>query len=326
MLEPATLRRGLRRAPGMVVGVTSSTTRACRGFGTLAAEGDPSHLTWEIGSITKALTGILLAEMAGRGEVALDDPIARHLPEAVAERLPDRQPTLRHLATHTSGLPRLPRSWLWRLRGRDDPYADLTDDDVWDVLGPRTRLPGRPRFAYSNFGMGLLGHVLARAGGAAYKTLLTERVLAPLGMTGTTVGGGTPVPGFRRRRPTPPWTFGALAAAGAVRSSAADLLALGGHLVDPPPGPIGDAITTATAIHHRGRVVRVGLGWMYRLRPPGRDDRVVWHDGGTYGTASFLAVDLDRGTVAVAFANRGPSVLGSAADTVGWSAFDAAHA
>lgn len=320
----------LRRVPGIVVGILHENRARVTGLGSLAGEPDPGSLCWEIGSITKVFTGLLLAEMSSRGEVALDDPIGRWLPDPVAARLPapDRQPTLAALATHTAGLPRVPWTLLQDMRGSPDPYARLTEDRVFACLGPGTRRPRRPRSRYSNFGMGLLGHLLARAAGRPYGDLVEERLLAPLRLRATRVGScrdeAAPVPGFRKGRPTPPWTFGALEGAGALRSTVDDLLTFAGACLDPPPGPPGEALALARRAHHQGRLpfAAHGLGWMLRTRDRGRRPvEICWHNGGTYGASSFLAVDLSRRRAVVALGNAGPRLV-PPLDRPGWALLD----
>jgi CubicO group peptidase (beta-lactamase class C family) len=220
----------LRKVPGIVVGVLEKGRVEVAALGTVADESDPASLCWEIGSITKVFTGLLLADMSIRGEVGLDDPIGLHLPDLVARRLPaaTHQPTLTDLATHTSGLARLPLSIYRLAKGSNDPYSQLTEDDVFAYLGSKTKRLRRRRPRYSNYGMGLLGHLLSRRAGRPYAALIAERILTPLGMMATRIGScgdGTPtVRGFRKGRPTPPWTFGALEAAGGLRSTINDLV------------------------------------------------------------------------------------------------------
>lgn len=320
----------LRKVPGIVVGVLQDDRSEITALGSVAGETDPASLCWEIGSITKVFTGVLLAEMSLRGEVRLDDPIGRYLPDAAASRLPvlERQPTLTHLATHTAGLPRVPWALLRKVKGSPDPYSRLTEDQILACLGPGTRRPRRPRSRYSNFGMGLLGHLLARAAGRSFQALVAERLLTPLGLTATRVGGcgpGTePVPGFRKGKPTPPWTFGALEGAGALRSTAADLLGFAAACLDPPDGITGEALALARRPFHRGRLpfAAVGLGWMLRTRDRHRQPtEVCWHNGGTYGGSSFLAVDVPRRLAVVTLGNAGPGLL-APLDGPSWALLD----
>jgi len=324
-VDVALFDRALRKIPAIGLATLAGDRAEMAGLGTIAGTPDPGQLRWEIGSITKVFTGVLLAEMSLRGEVGLDDPIGRFVPVEVAARLPtpDLQPTLCDLATHTAGLPRLPLKWLRTMRGSADPYAALTEGDVWDALGPKTARPRRRRSRYSNYGVGLLGHLLARAAGTTYEALATDRILEPLGMTATSVDGADPVPGFRKSRPTPPWTMGALAGAGALRSTLTDLIGFAGACLDPPTGTLGEALDLARAPAYRGRLGISGMGlcWQLRPTPRGRPQGTVWHNGGTYGGASFLAVNPSLRVAVVAFGNAGPG-LTSPLDGPSWKVFD----
>jgi D-alanyl-D-alanine-carboxypeptidase/D-alanyl-D-alanine-endopeptidase len=324
---PLHFARTLRRVPAIVVGVLCRNRIEVTALGSVEQEPEPASLCWEIGSITKVFTGLLFAEMSIRGEVALDDHIGRYLPDPVTARLPapDLQPTLIHLATHTAGLPRVPWAILRQVKGSDDPYARLTEEQIFACLGPNTSRPRRSRLHYSNYGMGLLGHLLARAAGVPFERLMEERLLAPLGMPATGVGtcgaSATPVPGFRKGRPTPPWTFGALGGAGALRSTPADLLTFARACLDPPPGTLGEAFDLARRPFHRGRLpfVAQGLGWMLRLRDRRRRPaEICWHDGGTYGGSAFLAVDVRRRLAVVAVGNAGPRLI-PPLDSASWA-------
>ena len=313
----------LRKTGGGVAAYLADGETAAEGLGSLASEPKPADLRWEIGSITKVFTGILLADMSIRGEVALDDEIGRYLPEATALQLPDDQPTLRHLASHTSGLPRLPMAWVMRARKSDDPYAEFTEDDVFAQLGPKTQLPKRSRRPqYSNFGVGLLGHLLGRAGRGPYAQLVTERILEPLSMADTSFDGEV-VAGFRKGKPARPWGFGALGAAGALRSSAGDMLRFAGGVIAPPPA-LTEAMELARQPVYKARfgIGSVGLGWQLRPRIRSKGTKeTVWHNGGTFATSSFLAVDPGARRAVVAFGNRGPG-LRSPLDAAGWDLFD----
>ena len=322
--------RALGKVPAIVVGVLSDDRGAVTALGTVEAEPEPASLCWEIGSITKVFTGLLLADMSIRGEVGLDDPIGRYLPAAVTARLPapDRQPTLTHLATHTAGLPRVPRAILRRVKGSPDPYGQLTEEQVFACLGSKTLRPRRPRTHYSNFGMGLLGHLLAQAAGRPYGAMVEERLLAPLGMRATADGtcgeASTPVPGFRKGKPTPPWTFGALEGAGAFRSTASDLLVFARACLDPPAGTLGEALDLARRPFHRrrGPAAAMGLGWMLRSRDRHNcATETCWHNGGTYAASSFLAIDVPRRRAVVALGNAGPRLV-PPLDGPSWALFD----
>ncbi|MFC5723778.1 serine hydrolase domain-containing protein [Streptomyces gamaensis] len=273
---------------------------------------------FETGSLTKTFTALLLAEMAARGEVRYDDPVGRHLPCPV----PGPPITLLHLATHTSGLPRLPPGLLARaVRGGwySNPYADFSLDDLKDALR-RTRPHHRPgtRVRYSNFGAGLLGHALAHAAGCDYPQLLAERVLLPLGLADTDCDPGRPQAlGHWHGRPRPPWVVPALPAAMALRSSARDMLAFLTALLDPRSAP-SPSLRTALADVQRPRLAlprsghRMCLFWNLRPRA-GRP--LLHHSGGTRGFTSFAGFLPRSGTALVALANTGPTRLSSFVQT-----------
>src|SRR6478735_2282732 len=140
-----------------------------------------------IGSITKVFTTLVLADAAANGVVSLDTPLAAILPET-----PPVGPypiTLRHLASHTSGLPRLPKGLRHQaLRNRADPYRNFSTADLLAALEAARPHPAPgQRVRYSNFGMALLGEALSRQSGIPYHRLVLERVAGPLGLRDTSV-------------------------------------------------------------------------------------------------------------------------------------------
>ncbi|MDX1548316.1 MAG: serine hydrolase [Rhodothermales bacterium] len=298
--------------PAIIVGVIDAGGTTLYAYGRVGPEQDAApdaHTVFEIGSITKAFTGLLLAEMAARGEVALDDPVARYLPEGVS--MPGGEAiTLAHLASHTSGLPRLPTNFAPADMG--NPYADYTAEQLYAFLNAYTlpRAPGE-QYAYSNLGMGLLGHVLARRAGTDYETLLRERILGPLGLGDTGIAltedqRARLATGYRDGRPVAYWDLPALAGAGALRSTADELLRfLAAHLglAGTPLDAVMDEATTPRA--EAAGPNHVGLGWHVR-----RTDRseMVWHNGGTGGFSSFAGYDPARGRGVVVLANSSADV------------------
>lgn len=179
-----------KRAVGLVVATYAAGT-APRIFahGSSGRPGVPldGNAVFEIGSITKAFTASVLAGMVARGEVRLDDAVDKYLPRAVV--MPSRggkQITLAHLATHTSGLPGLPSNL--QVRDSTNPYAAYTVERMYQFLTGYTLARDiGAEYEYSNLGMGLLGHALARRAGKSYEALLIERVLAPLDLDATRI-------------------------------------------------------------------------------------------------------------------------------------------
>lgn len=310
LLELIRARVDSGRAVGIVVGVLEADgTRRYAAYGDPGPEAPPlgPESVFEIGSITKAFTGILLAEMAARGEVALDSPVQRYVHDGVA--IPGRngrQMTLLDLATHRSSLPRLPAN----LSASDpmNPYASYTEDDLHEFISDvlLTRDIGS-EYEYSNLGMGLLGHALANVAGTDYETLVGERILEPLGMS---MSGVTLTPEMRARlatghdeagTPVPGWDIPALAGAGALRSNAEDMLAF----LEANVGEPRTDLERAMRVSHEprrpaGGANSVGLGW--HILTVG-EDRIVWHNGGTGGYRTWAGFDPERDVAAVVLTN-----------------------
>ena len=303
------------RAVGLVV-ATYEPGRPAKVFayGTSGRTGVPldGDAVFEIGSITKVFTATLLADMLARGEVRLDDPVAAYLPASV--RMParkGREITLLDLATHTSGLPRLPGNF--RPRDRRNPYADYSVKQMYEFLSRyRLRRDIGARYEYSNLGMGLLGHALARRAGRSYEELLIERVLGPLGMRDTRM---TLTPAMRgrlatghddSRNPVANWELPTLAGAGALRSTANDMVKFLAASLQPAGAPLHEAMALARAPRRdaRSRNMRVGLGWHILAA---RGTSIVWHNGGTGGYRAFLGLDERRRTGVIVLANSARS-------------------
>jgi CubicO group peptidase (beta-lactamase class C family) len=245
----------------------------------VAARGVAPDAVVELGSITKVVTALALADMAEEGLVGLDDPLSAHLPAAAAlRRRGGREVTLADLACHASGLPSRPPGMLpGALLRRDDPWGSISASGLEESLAqvrPRRAPGGAAR--YSNLGAALLGMALCRRAGSGYEDLVRSRVLAPLGMDETGVHPPAALlprvaQGHSRRgRPVPPWTMDGIAGAGALMGTAADLLRLARAVARPPDSRLGRAIARSLAPRARmGPGLRVGLGWMISRRRDG---------------------------------------------------------
>jgi D-alanyl-D-alanine-carboxypeptidase/D-alanyl-D-alanine-endopeptidase len=287
------------QAVGIVVGTIDAGGRHIEAHGHPSV-GDSRMLDgdtiFEIGSVTKIFTTLLLADMVQRGEVALDDSIAKFLPPGV--KAPNRNGhsiTLADLATHMSGLPRLPAN----LQPGDpqDPYADYTADKLAAFLSSYdlSRDPGAG-FEYSNLGDGLLGYLLARRAGTDYAALVRSRITGPLGMASTAVSlpsdmGRRLSAGHNERlQPVPAWHFDVLAGCGALRSSVNDMLTLLDAFVGRTKTPLASAMASMSAVRRPtgSALGDIGLGWF--ISPTGAGE-ILWHDGGTSGYRSFVGYD-----------------------------------
>lgn len=277
---------------------------------------------FEIGSITKVFTTGILADMVAKGEVALDDPVAKYLPSAV--RVPERNGrriTLLDLATQSSALPRLPNN----LAPKDsaNPYADYTVDLLYAFLSGYS-LPRDPgaQYEYSNLGMGLLGHILARKAGTTYEALAAKRILDPLGMSDTRIAL---TPELRQRlavghdlegKPVKNWDIATLEGAGALRSTVSDMLRFVAANLDSTASSVARVLATT----HQERLktptpgLSLGLGW-HILQRPGTS--IVWHNGGTGGYHSFVGFDRGKGNGVVVLSSSAAEI-----DDIGFHVLD----
>src|ERR1039457_6874249 len=180
----------LHQGVGIVVGIVDGHGRRFVSYGSFSLK-DPrpvgNDTVFEIGSTTKVFTSTILADMVQRGEVSLDDPVAKYLPADVKmPRRGGKQITLIDLATHTSGLPRMPSNFA--PKDIDNPYADYTVANLFHFLSSYelTRDIGS-KFEYSNMGVGLLGSALGNRAGMDYEALVRARVTGPLKMDNTRI-------------------------------------------------------------------------------------------------------------------------------------------
>lgn len=300
---------------GIVVGLIEPSGRRVISYGALAKGNQrplDGNTIFEIGSVGKTFTSLLLADMARRGEVALDDPIAKYLPSNV--RVPERNGhtiTLVDLATHTSGLPRLPANL--SLKDAQNPYASYTVDSLYAFLS-RYTLPRDigVQFEYSNLGTGLLGHVLARRANMDYETLVRTRIAEPLGMNSTRITipqewlprfatGHSPA-----MKPTSYWDLPTLAGAGGLRSTANDMLAYLATTIGLTNTPLTPAAADMLRVNRPAGSpgLTIGLAWLVAAPPPPMSE-VVWHNGGTGGFRSFVGFDRTRRVGVVVLSNSG---------------------
>jgi D-alanyl-D-alanine-carboxypeptidase/D-alanyl-D-alanine-endopeptidase len=182
-----------RENVALTIGVIQQEHHYIKGLGQVSdgSRSLPNNQTiYEIDSVTKVFTGTVFATLVHEGTVALDDPIQLYLPEEVVSQLPTsiQSITLRQLATHTSGLPRLPDSFLTNIKDSTNPYLGYTAPEMYAALVDLTLLsePGQC-YEYSNFGMGLLGHLLSLKTSQPYEDLVKEIICQPLGTTDTTI-------------------------------------------------------------------------------------------------------------------------------------------
>jgi len=290
------------KSVGSVVGIVTPQGRRILSYGRLN-QGDPRPLdgdtVFEVGSVTKIFTALLLADMVQRGEVALKDPATKYLGAGV--KVPGRggKPiVLVDLATHTSGLPFFPPDIPLK-----DPVeagraiAKYSVNQVHEFLA-QYELPTDPgsRWAYSNLGYALLGEALARRFGKDYEVLIRERITSPLGLESTAI---TVSPQMRPRlaighdahlQVTPEVAMPAFVPAGCLRSSANDLLTLLSAFTGDRKSSLAPAMAAMFETRRPGPGVEQALGWW--IVKVGADDAgFVAFGGQTLGYATTLAYD-----------------------------------
>ncbi|MYS23351.1 CubicO group peptidase, beta-lactamase class C family [Streptomyces sp. DvalAA-14] len=316
-----TVARAAGRRAGLVVAAYAAgeSTTLCRGFtdrgGTLPVT---DRTRFELGSVTKTFTSLLLADLAARGPVCLDEPLGALIPRRSLPRSPlAADITLEQLATHTSGLPRLPPGLLrtaapsWTT----NPYQAFPPEALLDSLAvSRLGHPPGTRVHYSNFGVGLLGALLTEQAGTGYDALLRAHVLEPLALTDTTADpAGPQATGHWHGRPRPPFLIPSMPAAGALRSSARDLLRylrglIAPHTVTPPGQPLHLALHEVTRPRRRALAgPELALAWTRRVRPAPAP-ALYFHSGATRGFTAFAGFSRDPAVAVVALTNTAPGL------------------
>ena len=299
---------------GVVVGLLEPDGRRRIFTAGDAGDGSPplsAQSMFEIGSINKTFTGTILADMVRRGEVRLDDPIAKYLPAGA--KVPSRngkQITLLDLTTHMSGLPRLPTGY--RPPNPANPYADYSEENLLEFLGryELTRDPGE-KVEYSNLGVGLLGYLLVRAAGAKdLPSLIDQRILNPLKMRQTAYGRPAPIAGLFTKghnqagKVVPYWDVAVLSGAGGLNSNVNDMLNYVDANVGPARSPLEESMRLAQQGHRPGSrpEAKMGLGWM-SFTQEGRTS--LGHGGGTAGYSTFIGLDPALNAASVVLTNSG---------------------
>ena len=304
------VRNALNTSPavGVVVGIYKNGETQVLGYGEVdkgsgvRPDGDT---VYEIGSITKTFTGILIAGQVLRGQMKLEAPVQEYLPATVVLPIvPGGPVTVRHLVTHTGGFPHRPDN----LNPPDpaNPYANYSSEALFAYLeGYRPRHP-LGTYSYSNLGMGLAGFLVQRQTGQTYAELIADRITGPLGMHDTST---VPSPAMVARLAPPysgklhkikSWDYApTLAGAGGIRSTVNDLLKYTRAQLAPDASPLGRAI----GLSHERQGTRdhgkpIAVAW--RVSANGQ---VFTHGGRTAGYRAWIAVVPSRQMGVVLLAN-----------------------
>ena len=319
--------KGGELAPGTGAGVSIAVVDhgVRRVFSYGAAKPDS---IFEIGSITKTFTGLVLSQMVEQGKVKFDEPVRELLPPGTVAKPAGAEITLLDLATQHSGLPRMPDNF--KPADPNNPYADYGAPNLYAFVAQHgVAKPADAGFLYSNLGFGLLGQALSVRSGLSYPALLKEEVIDPLGLKDTTVSLS---PAQRARfiaghdehhHPAHAWDLDAFAGAGAIRSTAADMLTyleanLHPEKLKPVAGTSTGATLSAALIQsHQLRAdampgTRIALAWLFVS-----ETGDYWHNGATGGYSSYAFFDPKADYAAVVLLNTTLGSTGSFADRLG---------
>jgi len=300
---------------GIAVGVVRDGERRVFAFGSAKADS-----LFEIGSITKVFTGLMLAQMIEQGSLRPETPVRELLPKDTVAKPQGAEITVLDLVTQHSGLPRLPDNM--KPADPNNPYADYRAKDLYQFLGKHgVARPDKPAFGYSNLGVGLLGHALANRAKTRYPELLKRLVLGPLKLADTAIDLS---PEQQRRfiagysgalQPAHSWELDSLAGAGAIRSTAHDMLKfLEANLA---PTQFKGSMSAALARSHEpladvGPDKRIAYAWVYDTKTG-----TYWHNGGTGGFVAYAFFNRQGKYAAIVLVNIAVSGRGSLADQLG---------
>lgn len=303
---------------GIVIGVYDHGQSKVFAYGTA----QPDSM-FEIGSLTKTFTGLILAQMVQQEKVSFDDPVRTLLPDGTVIKPLGAEITLLDLATQHSGLPRMPDNF--HPTNVANPYIDYHPAQMYEYMNKHgVSRANDTIFLYSNFGFGLLGQALSVRAGIPYGQLVKNEVTGPLHMDDT-VMTLSPTQQSRliqghdaQNHPAGRWDFDAFAGAGALVSTASDMLKyLEASLHPEKLSTAGAAdspsatLPAAIAVDHQLRATGIGpakvaLAWLYN-----EQTKIYFHDGGTGGYSSFAAFLPTEDRAIVVLYNRSDVASGN---------------
>lgn len=288
-----------KKSYGLVIGIFKNNKTYIKGYGT-KEKGQimppDSQTTFELASVSKLFTTSTLQLLIDDGELKIDDKIQNLLSNKVKLPASAQNTTLQHLATHLSGFPSLPNSFTAKMTDETNPYKDLVITDMYDYLKLCEGKQSEGTFEYSNFGMGLLGHILEIKTGQNYEKLVKQKLLDKLEMYNTFItidstNKSRIIQGYDENGNIAPiWTDNVLTGAGSFLSNAEDMVKFIKNNLNENETTIAKSLAKTHLQQLNGET---GLGWM----PPSEIDKflgnknIIWHNGMAGGYASFLAID-----------------------------------
>jgi D-alanyl-D-alanine-carboxypeptidase/D-alanyl-D-alanine-endopeptidase len=306
-----------KRSKSIIVGIIDADGRIIVSEGILSDENPAqpdSNTLYEIGSITKPFTSLLLADMSLKHQLNLNDPVSKFLPEGMkAPTRNGKEISLLTLSTHRSGMPRFPYNV--DPQNLDNPYADYTVNQLYEyVSGFEPDVDIDTKWRYSNVGYGLLGNILSTVAQKDFEILVKQNICEPLHMSSTVISltadlkSNTALGHTESGRPASFTDLGAIEGAGGLRSNVNDLLTFAAANL----GLIQTDLYPAMELCHLPQIRKDGIdsyyttmGWTF-WDENGR--QVVFKDGGTAGYRTFLGIDKKHKFGVVVLSNAGNSV------------------
>lgn len=283
------------KAPGLFIGISRNGERSFYGYGyadTASKKRFGPETVFEIGSITKTFTANLVFQLDAKGIVSADRSLASYIPGLDVMDSALSKINLRQIASHTSGLPRLP-SDLEKIKGYSmmQPYLHYTRNELYAFLkNLKSIKPGR--YGYSNLGFGSLATILENETKETFESLLSKYIFQPLGMRNSYVNSKTSsdsATGYFYGKPAPYWQFDSMAGAGAIKSNAEDMLKYFDSHIDSPAKEFAETVKRITKpVYPAGPAMQVAYGWHTM---PELKHELIWHNGGTYGFSTFGAFE-----------------------------------
>lgn len=310
----------LRNFESIVVGIIDENGKRVISFGKLDKTGNSSadeNTIYEIGSITKVFTSLILQVMADRGDLNINDPISKFLPGSVkTPSLNGKEITLLDLSSQVSGLPRMPTNFA--PADFQNPFADYSPTKLYSFLSSYKLTRGiGEKYEYSNVGVGLLGHIMSLKTNTDYEMLVREIICKPLNMESTFI---TLTPELKSRlatgynqdgEPVKNWDFSALAGAGAFKSSINDMLVFLEACLGLKQTALSDAMNKIQKSRYNTDTEDqyIAMGWHVWKK---FNKEIIWHNGGTFGYRSFIGFDKQnkKGVVILTNSASSPDDIG----------------
>lgn len=297
--------------------------------GTLSAESDKEvdeNSIFDIASITKVFTSLALAEFLEERSTSLESKAELFLPsDFTLPNYDGKEITLKHLVTHTSGLPRLPGNL--EMKNTQNPYGDYSREKLVSFLRDHElrREPGST-FEYSNLGIAVLGHILEEQYGMEYEQIIREHIATPFEMKSTGIDfvndSSRYTIGHFNGNIVPYWDFPGVEAMGALSSTVSDMVKFMQAQINPERTNMSGAILKTHELsfdisdENPKLLDGIGMGWLLSTE----QDSIMWHNGGTGGYHAFAGFNLENDKGVVVLSNSRSSI-----DYIGFYLLDPKH-